>query len=93
MPKILGVNIDSGSINVSLIDSKFRSVKHIKTERTVLPENKEERNSAMAVTLTKWQKEYMPKGAVIGLTLQNFSWRTIEMPSMKRGGHAKGPFI
>jgi len=84
MPKILGVNIDSGSLNVSLIDSTFRSVKHVKTERVVLPEKMEERNTAMAATLTKWQKEYMPKGVVVGLTLQNFSWRTIEMPSMKR---------
>ena len=89
MPKILGVNIDSGSLNASLIDSTFRSVKHIKTERAVLPENKEERNTVMAATLTKWQKEYMPKGAVIGLTLQNFSWRTIEMPSMKRADMQK----
>ena len=84
MSKILGVNFDSGSLNASLIDSTFRAVKHIKTERAVLPENREERNSAMAAILTKWQKEYMPKGVVIGLTLQNFSWRTIEMPSMKR---------
>jgi Tfp pilus assembly protein PilN len=83
MPKILGVSIDSGSLNASLIDSAFRSVKHIKTEKVVLPENREERNSVMAATLTKWQREYMPKGVVIGLTLQNFSWRTIEMPSMK----------
>jgi hypothetical protein len=84
MPKILGVNIDSGSLNASLIDSTFRSVKHIKTEREALPENREERNSVMAAALTKWQKEHMPKGVVIGLPLQNFSWRTIEMPSMKR---------
>ncbi len=84
MPKILGVNIDSGSLNASLVDSTFRSVKHIKTVRAVLPENKDERNTVMAATLTNWQKEYMPKGAVIGLTLQHFSWRTIEMPSMKR---------
>jgi len=84
MPKILGVSIDSGSLNASLVDSTFRSVKHIKTERAVLPENREERNTVMAAALTKWQKEYMPKGVVIGLMLQNFSWRTIEMPSMKR---------
>ena len=84
MPKILGVNIDSGSLNASLIDSTFRSVKHIKTERTVLPENREERNSVMLEALTKWQKELMPAGVVIGLPLQNFSWRTIEMPSMKK---------
>ena len=84
MPRILGVNVDSGSLNVSLIDSTFRSVKHIKTERTVLPESKEERNSGILEALTKWQKELMPAGVVIGLPLQNFSWRTIEMPSMKK---------
>jgi len=84
MPKILGVNIDSGSLNASLVESTFRSVKHIKTERTVLPENKEERNSAMLEAMSKWQKELMPAGVVIGLPLQNFSWRTIEMPSMKK---------
>jgi hypothetical protein len=84
MPKILGVNIDSGSLNASLIDSTFRSVKHLKTERTVLPDNREERNSVMLDVLTKWQKDHMPAGVVIGLPLQNFSWRTIEMPSMKK---------
>jgi Tfp pilus assembly protein PilN len=84
MPKILGVNIDSGSLNVSLIASTFRSVKHIKTERTVLPEGIEEKNSVMLEALTKWQKELMPAGVVIGLPLQNFSWRTIEMPPMKK---------
>ena len=84
MPKILGVNIDSGSLNASLIDSTFRSVKHIKTEKTVLPESREERNSAILEVLKKWQKEFMPAGVVIGLPLQNFSWRTIEMPSMKK---------
>lgn len=85
MPKILGVSIDSGSVNASLINSLFGSVKHIKSERAALPENSEERISVLTATLAKWQKEYMPAGVVIGLPLQNFSWRTIEMPSMKRG--------
>ena len=84
MPKILGVNIDSGSLNASLIDSTFRSVKHIKTEKIVLPESAEERNGVILEALTKWQKELMPAGVVIGLPLQNFSWRTVEMPSMKK---------
>src|SRR3990172_141862 len=84
MPKILGVNIDSGSLEASLIDSTFRSVKHMKSERVALPENRAERNSVILAALTKWQKDYMPAGVVIGLPLQNFSLRAIEMPSMKR---------
>ena len=84
MRKILGVNIDSGSLEVSLVDSTFRSVKHIKTEKVVLPENREERNSMITATLTNWQKEHMPSGAVLGLPLHNFSWRTLEMPQMKK---------
>ncbi len=84
MPKILGVNIDSGSLHASLIDSTFRSVKHMKSERLGLPENRDERNTAMLAALMKWQKEYMPAGVVFGLPLQYFSWRTIEMPAMKR---------
>ena len=93
MPKILGVNIDSGSLSASLIDAKFRSVKHIKSERTALPENKEERSSVIAALLTRWQKEQMPAGVVIGLPLQNFSWRTIEMPSMKSADMKKALFF
>jgi hypothetical protein len=84
MPKLLGVNIDSRSLDVSLVDSLFRSVKHIKSEKISLPENGEERSSIVTALLTKWQKEHMPAGAVFGLSLQNFSWRTIEMPQMKR---------
>jgi Tfp pilus assembly protein PilN len=93
MPKILGVNIDSGSLEASLIDSTFRSIKHMKSERVALPENREERNSVMLAALTKWQKEYMPAGVVIGLPLQNFSWRAIEMPSMKRADMKKALFF
>lgn len=93
MPKILGVNIDSGSLHASLTDSVFRSVRHMKSKRMVLPENRDERNTAMAAALMKWQKEYMPAGVVLGLPLQNFSWRTIEMPAMKRADIKKALFF
>jgi len=93
MPKILGVNLDTGSLSASLMDTRFRSVKHLKSERVVLPENREERNGAISVTLTKWQKEYIPAGVVLGLPLQNFSWRTIELPSMKRSDMQEALFF
>ncbi len=93
MPKILGVNIDSGSLHASLIESTFRSVKHIKSERLGLPQNRDERNSAIAAALTKWQKEYAPSGVVFGLPLQNFSWRTVEMLSMKRADMKRALFF
>jgi hypothetical protein len=84
MPKILGVNIDAGSLDASLIDSKFRSAKHVKSERIELPENIEERNRVISDVLKRWKNESMPAGVVIGLPLKNFSWRTIEMPVMKK---------
>lgn len=84
MPKLLGVNIGIGSLEASLVKSVFRSVKHLKSERVALPEDREERSGIMLAALMKWQKEYSPAGVVIGLPLQYFSWRTIEMPSMKR---------
>jgi len=93
MPKILGVNIDSRSLSASLIDSTFRSVKHIRSERLVLPENREERNNVMLATLAKWQQELLPTGVVIGLPLQNFSWRSIEMPLMKKADMKKALFF
>jgi Tfp pilus assembly protein PilN len=93
MPKILGVNIDAGSLNASLIAAKFRSVKHVKSERTELPENKDERSRVIAALLSKWQRESMPAGVVIGLPLQNFSWRTIEMPVMKKADLKKALFF
>ena len=93
MPKLLGVKIDSRSLDASLVKAAFRSVTHLKSERVVLPENREERNSVMLDTLTKWQSEYAPAGVVIGLPLQYFSWRTIEMPSMKRADMQKALFF
>jgi Tfp pilus assembly protein PilN len=84
MSKILGVNIDSGSVSVSLMDSRFRSVKRVKFERLVLPEGREDRNRKMTEILADFRKDYKPAGAVIGLPLQYFSWRTIEVVSMKR---------
>lgn len=93
MPKLLGVNIDSGSLDASLVKSTFRSFTHLKSERVVLPENREERSAVMLAALTKWQKEYQPEGVVIGLPLQHFSWRSIELPSMKRADMQKALFF
>jgi Tfp pilus assembly protein PilN len=93
MPKILGVNLDSGSLSASLTDAGFRSVRHLKYEKVVLPDNREDRSGVMIAALTKWQKESRPSGTVIGLPLQSFSWRTMEMPSMKRVDMQKALFF
>ena len=92
MSKILGVNIDSGSLSVSLMDSGIRSAKQLKSVRTILPGVREERGSVITETLAEWQKTYRPAGAVIGLPLQFFSWRTIEMVAMKRADMQKALF-
>jgi hypothetical protein len=91
MPKILGLILIP---EVLMFPGRFyvQISKHIKSERTGLPKTGK-RNSVMAATLAKWQKDYLPAGAVIGLSLQNFSWRTIEMPSMKRADMKQALFF
>ncbi|MDH4231540.1 MAG: PilN domain-containing protein [Nitrospirota bacterium] len=93
MRKILGVSIDARSLNASLIESRFRSARHFKSERTELPENREERNRVIAAALTRWKNESLPAGVVLGLPLQYFSWRTIEMPALKKAEMKKALFF
>lgn len=84
MSRILGVNFGNSILSASVIDSRFRIIRPVRSEEAVVPAGKEERAGAIAETLKKWKKEYSPDGVVIGLPLQNFSHQLIDMPALGR---------
>ncbi len=82
--RILGVNFNHNTLNAYITDLGFRTVRPVKTEDVVLPDRKDERDKFITDALIRWKKEYSVKRIVISLPLKNFSYRLIEMPSLKR---------
>lgn len=84
MPKLLGVDIDTGKLRMAAAELRFRTVRHLKTVDVPLPGEKEERTAALSEAFLQWKKEFAPDGIVIGLPLQYFSCTPIDMPLMAR---------
>ena len=84
MPKLLGVDIDNRKLRIVVAELRFRTVRHLKSGEVLLTDDKEERAAALAGALQQWKKDFSPDGVVIGLPLQYFSCRLIDMPLMAR---------
>jgi Tfp pilus assembly protein PilN/RNase H-fold protein (predicted Holliday junction resolvase) len=84
VPRLLGVDFDSRKVRMAASEVRFRTVRHLKSEELILAGNKEERAAALSEALQGWKKKYSPDGVVIGLPLQHFSVRLLEMPTMAR---------
>ncbi len=84
MKRILGVSFGKKSLKASVVDFGFRTVKHVESLSVSLPDGEEEKRTAVIDLLKKWKQHYNPKGMVIGLPLDFFSYQYIDMPSMNR---------
>lgn len=82
--RILGVSFGKKSLKASVVDFGFRTVKHIESLSVSLPDGEEEKGNSVVDLLKKWKQHYNPKGMVIGLPLDFFSYQFIDMPSMNR---------
>lgn len=83
MQRILGVDFREKSLNASIIDSRFRVAKPVKSDEVVLPADKDERDAFILETFKRWKREFSPDRVVVGLAMNNFSHQIIEMPVMR----------
>ncbi|MBI5638901.1 MAG: hypothetical protein HZA17_00600 [Nitrospirae bacterium] len=84
MQRITGVNLESGSLEISVVEAGLGGCKSVKTDRVALPETGREKAVVIADTFRRLKKDYAPRGVVIGLPLRVFSHKMIDMPAMSR---------
>ncbi len=84
MPRLLGLDIDSKYIRISVADTRLKRITYLRSEGIGLPADREEGNKALSGALQQWKKNYAPSGVVVGLSLQLFTCKLLDMPAMNR---------
>lgn len=84
MPRLLGLDIDSNYIRMSVADSRLKRITYLRSEGLGMPADRAEGNRVLSEALQLWKKNYAPAGVVVGLSLQLFTCKLLDMPVMSR---------
>ncbi len=84
MPRLLGLDIDSKYIRMSVADRQLKRITYLRSEGIGLPQDREEGNKALSEALQQWKKTYAPSGVVVGLSLQLFTCKLLDMPAINK---------
>jgi len=84
VPRLLGLDIDSKYIRMSVADRRLKRITYLRSEGISLPADREEGNKAFSEALQQWKKNYAPSGVVVGLSLQYFTCNLLDMPAIGR---------
>lgn len=84
MPRLLGLDIDSKYIRMSVADRRLKRITYLRSEGIGLSADRDAGNAALTEALQQWKKNYAPSGVVVGLSLQLFTCKLLDMPAMGR---------
>lgn len=84
MPRLLAVDIDSKYLRMSVADRRLKRITYLRSEGIGLPADREEGNRTLTEALQQWKKSYAPSGVVVGLSLQHFTCKLLDMPALNR---------
>ncbi len=69
---------------MTVADRQLKRITYLSSEGISLPADREEGNIALSEALQKWKIAHAPSGVVVGLSLQLFTCKLIDMPVMGR---------
>jgi len=69
---------------MSVADRQLKRITYLRSEGIGLPADREEGNKALSEALQQWKKNYAPSGVVVGLSLQLFTCKLLDMPAINR---------
>lgn len=78
--KTAGLNFEDYSIQVSIISSRFYSMKPIKTENITLPIDEKEKQKVLKENLIRLKQKYGLRGIVACVDFKHFSYHFVELP-------------
>ncbi|MDP2157196.1 MAG: hypothetical protein Q8K68_05755, partial [Nitrospirota bacterium] len=84
MPRLLGLDIDSKYIRMSVADRRLKRITYLRSEGIGISADREEGNKALSEALQQWKRNYAPSGVVVGLSLNLFTCKLLDMPAMGR---------
>jgi Tfp pilus assembly protein PilN len=84
VPRLLGLDIDSKYIRMSVADRRLKQITYLRSEGIGLPADRGEGNKNLLEALELWKKNYAPSGVVVGLSLQLFTCKLLDMPAVGR---------
>ncbi len=69
---------------MSVADRRLKRITYLRSEGIGLPADREEGNRTLTEALQQWKKSYAPSGVVVGLSLQHFTCKLLDMPALNR---------
>jgi len=69
---------------MSVADKRLKQITYLRSEGIGLPADRDEGNRALSEALQLWKKNYAPSGVVVGLSLQLFTCKLLDMPAINR---------
>jgi len=69
---------------MSVADRRLNRITYLRSEGIGLPAGREEGERVLSEALQQWKKNYAPSGVVVGLSLQLFTCRLLDMPAINR---------
>lgn len=69
---------------MSVADRRLKRITYLRSEGIGLPADREEGNRTLTEALQQWKKNYAPSGVVVGLSLQHFTCKLLDMPAVGR---------
>lgn len=69
---------------MSVADRQLKRITYLRSEGIGLPADREQGNRALSEALQQWKNTYAPSGVVVGLSLQLFTCKLLDMPAMGR---------
>lgn len=69
---------------MSVADRQLKRITYLRSEGIALPAGREEGNTVLSEALQQWKNAYAPSGVVVGLSLQLFTCKLLDMPVMGR---------
>jgi len=69
---------------MSVADRQLKRITYLRSEGIGLPADREQGNNALSEALQQWKKNYALSGVIVGLSLQLFTCKLLDMPAMSR---------
>ena len=69
---------------MSVAERRLNRITYLRSEGIGLPAGREEGERVLSEALQQWKKNYAPSGVVVGLSLQLFTCRLLDMPAINR---------
>jgi Tfp pilus assembly protein PilN len=82
--RVAGLSIEGAVLRAAIVERKFRTIVHVRSEEVSLPREEEPRCEAIRHAINAWKTEYGIEGIVVGIGMGEFTHAYVQLPVISR---------